>query len=81
MQGLTSPDEEKELLVWINNDSNALNTINAYYERKWKDIPETEIPAELQHQMLMNIKENIHQHKTTKKGIIKNIESLVSTKN
>lgn len=61
MQGLTSPEEEKELLHWMQNDSEARRTIHAYYEKRWNTLPKTDIPAELQHKMLMNIKQNIRK--------------------
>ena len=32
MQGLTTPEEEKALLDWIQHDGDARSTISAFYE-------------------------------------------------
>lgn len=62
MQGLTTPEEEKALLDWIQHDGDARSTISAFYEKRWKETPDTGVSAELQYKMLMNIKQNICQH-------------------
>lgn len=59
MQGLTSKEEEKALLHWMQHDDEARHTIHTYYENRWNNMPKSEIPAKLQHKMLMNIKKNI----------------------
>lgn len=64
MQGLTTPEEEKALLDWIQHDGDARSTISAFYEKRWKETPDTGVSAELQYKMLMNIKQNICQHET-----------------
>lgn len=60
MQGATSPEEEKQLLQWIQNNSFARATILAHYEKHWAKHSRDEVPAELQHEMLMNIKRKMH---------------------
>lgn len=55
MQGLTTPEEEKALLDWIQHDGDARSTISAFYEKRWKETPDTGVSAELQYKMLMNI--------------------------
>ena len=62
MQGLTTPEEEKALLDWLQHDGDARSTISAFYEKRWKETPDTGVSAELQYKMLMNIKQNICQH-------------------
>lgn len=69
MQGLTSLEEEKALIDWMKHDSNARSTIYAYYEKKWNGISDDNVSAELQYKMLMNIKQNINQHKIENKII------------
>lgn len=49
MQGATSPEEEKQLLQWIQNNSYARATILAHYEKHWAKHSRDEVPAELQH--------------------------------
>ena len=60
MQDATSPEEEKQLLQWIQNNSYARATILAHYEKHWARHSRDEVPAELQHEMLMNIKRKMH---------------------
>ena len=65
MQGATSPEEEKQLLQWIQNNSYARATILAHYEKHWARHSRDEVPAELQHEMLMNIKRKMHAQSTS----------------
>lgn len=68
MQGLTSREEEKSLFHWMQYDDTARQTIYTYYDKRWNDTPNSDIPAELQHKMLMRIKKNIYDDKKENKG-------------
>ena len=38
MQGLTTPEEEKALLDWIQHDGDARSTISAFYEKRCNEV-------------------------------------------
>lgn len=59
MRGETSVEEEQALLKWF-KEEDSRQMLFQYYSECWKEVSPEKLPAEKQHQMLMEIKNKIH---------------------
>ena len=60
MRGETLPEEEQLLLEWFRNSASK-DEILEFYQQRWSEVPEDELPAEIQGRMYLRIKERMHE--------------------
>lgn len=74
MRGETSPEEEQLLLEWFRNSSSR-NEILEFYQQRWIEASEDELPAEIQGRMYLRIKERMleieNSHREEERKIFK----------
>lgn len=74
MRGETLPEEEQLLLEWFRNSASK-DEILEFYQQRWSEVPEDELPAEIQGRMYLRIKERMHEmenlHKEQEKRAFK----------
>lgn len=74
MRGETSPEEEQLLLEWFRNSASK-DEILEFYQQRWTEASEDELPAEIQGRMYLHIKERMHeienQHREEEKRTFK----------
>lgn len=58
MRGETLPEEEQLLLEWFRNSASK-DEILEFYQQRWSEVPEDELPAEIQGRMYLRIKERM----------------------
>lgn len=60
MRGETSPEEEQLLLEWFRNAASK-DEILEFYQQRWIETSDEELPAEIQGRMFLRIKERMHE--------------------
>lgn len=58
MRGETLPEEEQLLLEWFRNSASK-DEILEFYQQRWSEVSEDELPAEIQGRMYLRIKERM----------------------
>ncbi|WP_129731337.1 FecR domain-containing protein [Parabacteroides goldsteinii] len=66
MRGETSPEEEQLLLEWFRNSASR-DEILHFYQQRWIETSDEELPAEVQGRMFLRIKERMHEIEESQK--------------